>query len=53
MEKTKISSRLKENEAYVRARCENCADILIRPMRLGKKVRWTVLWSISKWQFPI
>lgn len=37
MEKTKISSRLKENEAYVRARCENCADILIRPMRLGEK----------------
>jgi len=37
MEKTKISSSLKENEAYVRARCENCADILIRPMRLGEK----------------
>ncbi len=37
MEKTKISSSLKENEAYIRARCENCADILIRPMRLGEK----------------
>ena len=37
MEKTKISSSLKENEAYVRARRENCADILIRPMRLGEK----------------
>lgn len=36
MEKTKISTDLKENEAYVRKRCENCADILIRPMRLGE-----------------
>lgn len=35
MEKTKISLNLKENEAYIRKRCENCADILIRPMRLG------------------
>ena len=35
MEKTKISSNLKENEVYIRSRCENCADILIRPMRLG------------------
>lgn len=37
MEKTKISVNLKENEAYVRERCRNCADILIRPMRLGEK----------------
>lgn len=35
MEETKISASLRENEAYVRKRCENCADILIRPMRLG------------------
>ena len=35
MEKTKISSNLRENEAYIRKRCKNCADILIRPMRLG------------------
>ena len=35
MGKTKISSSLKENETYIRERCRNCADILIRPMRLG------------------
>ena len=35
MGKTKISSRLKDNEAYIRERCKNCADILIRPMRIG------------------
>ena len=35
MEKTKISSNLRDNEAYIRKRCKNCADILIRPMRLG------------------
>lgn len=35
MEKTKISRNLRENEAYIRSRCEKCADILIRPMRLG------------------
>lgn len=34
-EATKISKNLRENEAYIRKRCENCADILIRPMRLG------------------
>lgn len=34
-EKTKISQNLRENEKYVRKRCENCADILIRPMKLG------------------
>lgn len=30
-----VSKSLRENEKYVRKRCENCADILIRPMRLG------------------
>lgn len=35
MKKTKISTNLRENETYIRKRCENCADILIRPMRLG------------------
>lgn len=35
MESTKISTNLRENEMYVRRLCENCADILIRPMRLG------------------
>lgn len=39
-EKKEISTVLWENEAYIRERCANCADILIRPMRLGaeKKV---------------
>ena len=36
MEGTKISKSLRENEAYVRQKCENCADILIRPMKLGQ-----------------
>lgn len=31
-----ISRKLKENETYIRRRCEGCADILIRPMQLGK-----------------
>lgn len=31
-----ISIHLRENEAYIRERCQNCADILIRPMRLGE-----------------
>lgn len=35
MEKTRISANLRENEKYIRNRCENCADILIRPMKLG------------------
>ena len=36
MDKTEISKSLRENEEYVRSRCENCADILIRPMKLGQ-----------------
>ena len=35
MEKRLISSNLRENEAYIRVRFENCDDILIRPMKLG------------------
>lgn len=31
-----ISRRLEENEAYIRKQCEGCADILIRPMKLGE-----------------
>ncbi|MBQ7371285.1 MAG: spore germination protein [Blautia sp.] len=31
-----ISENLRENEAWVRAEFAECADILIRPMRLGK-----------------
>lgn len=36
MEDRKISALLHENEAYIRKRCENCDDILIRPMVLGE-----------------
>lgn len=35
MEEMKISSVLRDNEKYIRERCENCADILVRPMKLG------------------
>ena len=31
-----ISLNIKENEQYVRSRCEGCADILIRSMKLGR-----------------
>ena len=34
-EQVKISSKLRDNEKYIQKCCENCADILIRPMRLG------------------
>ena len=36
MESTKISVSLRKNEQYIRKKCENCADILIRPLRLGE-----------------
>ena len=36
METRKISISLHDNEAYIRKQCENCDDILIRPMRLGE-----------------
>lgn len=36
MEDRKISALLHENETYIRKRCENCDDILIRPMVLGE-----------------
>ncbi len=32
VKKIKISDNIKENEKYIRERCRNCADILIRPM---------------------
>ena len=35
VEEKKISVSLHENESYIRKRCENCDDILIRPMRLS------------------
>lgn len=34
-EKKEISRSIRENEAYLRDQFQNCADILIRPMRLG------------------
>lgn len=41
-----VSCVIRENEEYIRARCENCADIIIRPMRLGreKKVECLVVY---------
>ena len=35
-EKTQISLTLAENESVIRVWCENCDDIQIRPMKLGK-----------------
>lgn len=32
-EQIRISSNLRDNEIYIRKQCENCADILVRPMR--------------------
>lgn len=34
--KDHVSVSLKENEEFVRRHCENCADIIIRPMKLGE-----------------
>ena len=34
--KTQISLTLAENESVIRTWCENCDDIQIRPMKLGK-----------------
>lgn len=44
--KTPVSAKLQENEAYVREKCINCDDIIIRPMRLGddKKVECLVVY---------
>ena len=30
-----VSTRLSDNETKIKAWCENCDDIIIRPMRLG------------------
>lgn len=32
-----ISKNLRENEEYIRKQCKDCADILVRPMRLGEE----------------
>lgn len=34
--KTPVYEDLKKNEAYIREKCRDCADILIRPMKLGQ-----------------
>lgn len=36
--KTPVYRKLRENEAWIRERCENCADIMIRPMYLGERM---------------
>ena len=36
-QKIKIYSELRKNESYIRNKFKNCADILIRPMRLGNE----------------
>ena len=36
-QKIKIYSELRKNESYIREKFKNCADILIRPMRLGNE----------------
>ena len=33
---TEVFLKVRENERWLRARCEDCADILFRPMSLGK-----------------
>lgn len=43
MNNTLISKSLRENENYIRKRCENCADILIRPMKLGREKKLNCL----------
>ena len=36
-QKIKIYSELRKNDSYIRNKFKNCADILIRPMRLGNE----------------
>ena len=31
----KVSEHISENEEYIRSTCENCDDVIIRPMKLG------------------
>ncbi|MGN0314898.1 MAG: spore germination protein [Fusicatenibacter sp.] len=42
-QETKVSKLLWENEEYVRRCCSRCDDIIIRPMRLGKKEKVNAL----------
>lgn len=34
-EKTPVYESVRKNEEYIRKKCDQCADIIIRPMRLG------------------
>ena len=45
-EKLPVYESVRKNEEYIRKRCEKCADIIIRPMRLGeeKKVECLVVY---------
>lgn len=52
-EQIRISSNLRDNEIYIRKQCENCADILVRPMRLGEDRKVTALWFILKLRYRI
>lgn len=36
-EKTPVYDSVRKNEEYIRGQCEKCADIIIRPMRLGEE----------------
>ena len=45
-EKTPVYETVRKNEEYIRKQCEDCADIIIRPMRLGdeRKVECLVVY---------
>lgn len=42
----KVYENISDNETYIREQCQNCDDIIIRPMRLGedKKVKCLVVY---------
>ena len=35
----KVSENLRDNETYIRRKCENCDDVILRPMKLGKELQ--------------
>lgn len=43
-----ISMHIQENEEYIRSRCENCDDIIIRPMLLGDEKKGALSGSIYR-----
>ncbi len=42
-QKTPVSEKIWMNESYIRKKCENCADIIIRPMKLGEEEKVSCL----------